>query len=62
MWFLLFVLVASAVGIGVVLVRNSKPVSMEASIEEFGRSLKALAPDEPFSPRGDREDGVPDSG
>jgi hypothetical protein len=45
--FLLFVVVASGVGISVVLLRNRKPASMEASIEEFGRSLRALAPELP---------------
>jgi hypothetical protein len=46
-WFLLFVLVASGVGIVVILVRNRRPTSMEASISEFERSLAALAPEEP---------------
>jgi hypothetical protein len=43
--FLLFVVVASAVGIGVVLLRNRRPTSMEASISDFERSLRALAPE-----------------
>jgi hypothetical protein len=43
--FLLFVVVASAIGIAVVLVRNRRPTSMDHSIAEFERGLKALAPD-----------------
>lgn len=45
MWFLVFVLVASGVGIVAVLIRNRRPTSMEASIHEFERSLDALAPE-----------------
>jgi hypothetical protein len=43
--FLLFVVVASAVGIGIVLMRNRRPTSMDHSIEEFERGLRALAPE-----------------
>jgi hypothetical protein len=43
--FLLFVVVASAIGIAVVLLRNRRPTSMDHSIEEFERGLRALAPD-----------------
>lgn len=46
MWFLVFVLVASAAGTAIVLIRNRRPTSMEASISEFERSLQALAPDD----------------
>jgi hypothetical protein len=42
--FLLFVVVASALGIAVVLVRNRRPTSMEHSITEFERGLHALRP------------------
>jgi len=44
--FLLFALIASVVGIVIVLVRNRRPSSTEASIDEFRRGLQALAPDE----------------
>jgi len=43
--FLLFALVASAVGIAAILLRNRRPSSMEHSIEEFERGLRALAPE-----------------
>jgi len=43
--FLLFVVVASAFGISVVLVRNRRPTSMDHSIAEFERGLRALAPE-----------------
>jgi hypothetical protein len=43
--FLLFVVVASAIGIAVVLMRNRRPTSMDHSIEEFERGLRALAPE-----------------
>jgi hypothetical protein len=43
--FLVFVVVASAVGIVIVLVRNRRPTSMDHSIDEFERGLRALAPD-----------------
>jgi hypothetical protein len=46
--FLLFAVIASALGITAVLVRNRRPTSMEHSISEFERGLRALAPeDEP---------------
>jgi hypothetical protein len=48
--FLLFAVLASAVGIGAILFRNRRPNSMEHSIEEFERGLRALAP-EPSSRR-----------
>ncbi|HEX5614472.1 MAG TPA: hypothetical protein VFZ83_04905 [Acidimicrobiia bacterium] len=44
MEFLVFVVVASAVGIAAVLVRNRRPTSMEHSITEFERGLHALRP------------------
>jgi hypothetical protein len=50
MAFLLFAVLASAVGIATVLMRNRRPSSMEHSIEEFERGLRALAP-EPSSRR-----------
>jgi hypothetical protein len=43
--FLLFAVVASAVGIAVILLRNRRPSSIEHSIEEFERGLRALAPE-----------------
>jgi len=45
--FLLFAIGASAVGISAILLRNRRPSSMEHSIEEFERGLRALAPDSP---------------
>jgi len=42
--FLLFVVVFSAVGIAVVLLRNRRPTSTEHSIREFERGRQALAP------------------
>jgi hypothetical protein len=47
MAFLLFVVVASAIGITIVLVRNRRPTSMEHSIDEFERGLRALSPETP---------------
>ena len=45
MIFLLFAVLASAVGIAAILFRNRRPNSMEHSIEEFERGLRALAPE-----------------
>ena len=45
MAFLLFAIAASAVGIVFVLMRNRRPNTMEHSIEEFERGLRALAPE-----------------
>ncbi len=45
MQFLLFVVVASAIGIAFVLLRNRRPTSMDHSIAEFERGLRALAPE-----------------
>jgi len=45
--FLLIAVVGSIAGITVVLLRNRRPTSMEHSIEEFERNLRALAPDAP---------------
>jgi len=50
MGFLLIAVVGSIVGVSVVLLRNRRPQSMEHSIDEFERNLRALAPDTP-SPR-----------
>ena len=44
MGFLIFVVVFSAVGIAVVLLRNRRPTSTEHSIREFERGRQALAP------------------
>ncbi len=45
--FLIFAVVASAVGIAVVLLRNRRPTTMESSIGDFERGLRALAPEPP---------------
>ena len=45
MAFLLIAIVGSFVGISIVLLRNRRPNSMEHSIDEFERNLRALAPD-----------------
>jgi hypothetical protein len=45
--FLLIAVVGSIFGIAVVLLRNRRPNSMEHSIDEFERNLRALAPDAP---------------
>jgi hypothetical protein len=42
--FLIFVLVASAIGIAIVVVRNRPRTGMDASIDEFRRGLRAIAP------------------
>jgi hypothetical protein len=47
MGFLLIAVVGSIFGISVVLLRNRRPNSMEHSIGEFERNLRALAPDAP---------------
>ncbi|HWS45975.1 MAG TPA: hypothetical protein VN636_08955 [Acidimicrobiia bacterium] len=47
MGFLLIAVVGSAVGIAVVLMRNRRPTSMDHSIAEFERGLRALDPDTP---------------
>ncbi|MGQ0824608.1 MAG: hypothetical protein ACT4OX_06195 [Actinomycetota bacterium] len=49
MGFLAFAVVASSLGIGIVLLRNRRPTSMEHSIAEFERGLRALAPE--YEPR-----------
>jgi len=45
--FLLIAVVGSVLGITVVLLRNRRPSSMEHSIQEFERGLRALTPDDP---------------
>ena len=45
MAFLLFAIAASAIGIVIVLLRNRRPSTMEHSIAEFERGLRALAPE-----------------
>jgi hypothetical protein len=47
--FLLFAIAASAVGIIIVLMRNRRPSTMEHSIEEFERGLRAISPE--YRPR-----------
>jgi hypothetical protein len=47
MGFLLFAVVASVIGISVVLLRNRRPTSMDHSISEFEKGLRALAPEHP---------------
>ena len=56
MQFLIFVLVASAVGITIVLVRNRPRTGMDASIDEFRKGLRAIAPE----PEPDSGAGPPD--
>lgn len=53
MWFLVFVVVASAIGISIVVSRHKPRTSTESSIADFGRNLDALAPP-PGSTRGAR--------
>jgi len=56
--FLIFVLVASAVGITVVVMRSRPRTGTNASIDEFKRGLRAVAPPEPRQESGpDRPDG-----
>jgi hypothetical protein len=43
--FLLLAIALSAIGIVIVLVRNRRPSTMEHSIAEFERGLRALAPE-----------------
>jgi hypothetical protein len=45
MAFLLFAVIASAIGISIVLWRNRRPTSMDHSIAEFERGRRALAPE-----------------
>ena len=47
MAFLLIAVIGSVVGITIVLLRNRRPNSMEHSIDEFERNLRALKPDGP---------------
>lgn len=44
MAFLVFAVLASAVGIAAVLIRNRRPTTMQSSIGDFERGLRALAP------------------
>jgi hypothetical protein len=43
--FLIFVLVASAIGICIVVLRNRPRTGMDASIDEFRKGLRAIAPE-----------------
>ena len=43
--YLLGAVVASAIGIGFIVLRGRKPTSTQASIESFERQLKALSPE-----------------
>jgi hypothetical protein len=54
--FLIFVLVASAVGITVVLLRNRPRTGMDASIDEFRRGLRAVAPRDEMGESGSGDD------
>ena len=47
MAYLLIAVIGSAIGISIVLFRNRRPSSMEHSIDEFEKGLRALAPDRP---------------
>jgi len=42
--FLVFAVLASAAGIAVVLIHNRRPKTMQSSIGDFERGLRALAP------------------
>ncbi len=53
MAYLLFVLVASSVGIAVVVWRHRPRTSLDSSVREFDRNLQALAPLDD-TPRGAR--------
>ncbi|HEY5011500.1 MAG TPA: hypothetical protein VIK61_02190 [Acidimicrobiia bacterium] len=54
--FLIFVLVASAVGITIVVLRNRPRSGMDASIDEFRRGLRAIAPGPESGEPGGRTD------
>jgi hypothetical protein len=54
--FLIFVLVASAIGISIVVVRNRPRTGMDASIDEFRRGLRAIAPGPEAGEPGGRSD------
>jgi len=54
--FLLIAIIGSIVGITVVLFRNRRPNSMEHSIDEFERNLRALAPETPSRRRRGRSE------
>ena len=56
MQFLIFVLVASAIGITIVIVRNRPRTGMDASIDEFRRGLRAVAPRHETDDAGGRSD------
>lgn len=56
MQFLIFVLVASAVGISIVVIRNRPRTGMDASIDEFRRGLRAIAPGPEDGDGGGRSD------
>jgi hypothetical protein len=45
--YLLIAVLGSAIGISIVLFRNRRPSSMEHSIDEFEKGLRALAPEHP---------------
>ena len=53
MQFLIFVLVASTIGISIVVVRNRPRTGMDASIDEFRRGLRAIAPGRDAGDAGD---------
>jgi hypothetical protein len=58
--FLIFVLVASALGITIVLVRNRPRSGMDASIDEFRRGLRAIAPGPDSAPESGAASGRTD--
>ncbi len=53
MAYLLFVFVASTVGIAIVVFRHRPRTSLDSSVRDFGRNLDALAPTED-TPKGAR--------
>ena len=52
MEYLLIVVVVSVVGIAILLLRNRKPRSMDAGINEFENRRRALDPDQRTDERG----------
>ena len=62
MQFLIWVLVVSVIGITIVVVRNRPRTGMDASIDEFRRGLRAIAPgSEPGEIDGRPDNGSPDT-
>ncbi len=66
MAYLVLAAVLIVVGVSVVLLRNRRPTSMNSSIEEFEKGLRAIAPESepgaPRPPRAPRAPGPPGGG